>query len=567
MFLPARSVNCVVNSFHRRTNSKYLVHPVNTLKRNLSDESNGSYNVSTPIFYVNAEPHIGHLHSLLVADSLHRFHKLLGAKNTRFSTGTDEHGLKIQKAAQLNEIPPKLFCDNVSKKFQELSSAFDIDCTDFVRTSEERHLKAVNHFWRTLIDKQFIYKSNYEGWYCTSDETFVPTSQIEEVERNGTKVKVSSESGNPVEWVSEENYMFKLSELTEKLSRWLNENPRAIEPSKFHDLVKHYLSQGLPDLSVSRPRSRLSWGIAVPGDETQTIYVWLDALVNYLTVTGYPNPSHDWPFDCHVVGKDIIKFHAIYWPAFLMAADLPLPKKIICHSHWTVDDLKMSKSRGNVVNPFDMRTQYGDEALRYYLLREGVPHMDGGFTQLQLTRFANGELADTFGNLLSRCVGKNINRAQEFPATPPESYFSNDEIQELVTNLKALPEECGNHYSSAYFYKGIEAIMKCLRLANQFVQNEKPWVLAKSPENQGRLQNCIYTALETCRICAILLQPIVPRACSVVLDKLSIPESERLWKNAVDQFKPRSALPLSGTSAVVFKKISEPKSDDSRAHA
>ena len=346
-----------------------------------------------------------------------------------------------------------------------------------------------------------------------------------------------------------------MSAFKDRLLTWLEADPKLIEPEKFYNYTKHLLASEIPDISISRPTSRLKWGIPVPGDATQTIYVWLDALVNYLTVSGYPSQNNMWPIDCHVIGKDIIKFHAIYWPAFLMAASLELPQKYIVHSHWTVDDMKMSKSRGNVIDPFDMAEKYSHEAVRYYLLREGVPHMDGGFTELQLSRFANGELADTLGNLLSRCCAKRVNKHQEIPEMPDEAYFNEREVKVLKDLLNELPEECANHYSSANFNRGIEAIMRCLREANLIVNNEMPWKLAKDETKTDRLNACLSLVLETCRICAILLQPIVPNASKTVLDKLSVDETQRNWSNAEHQFIKKNKQSLSSSEAIVFKKI------------
>lgn len=274
-------------------------------------------------------------------------------------------------------MKPLQFCNEISPKFQKLADAFGINYTSFIRTTSLKHKEAVTHFWETLVERGFIYKSKYEGWYCLSDETFVSDLQTEDVVRDNKTIKVSLESGNPVEWSEEDNYMFKLSAFREELLNWLDSNPCVIEPTKFQTLNRLNIENDLPDISVSRPASRLHWGIPVPGDSSQTIYVWLDALVNYLTVAGYPHDNSYLPIDCHVIGKDILKFHAIYWPAFLLAAGLELPKKYICHSHWMVDGTKMSKSKGNVIDPFKMKERYGVESLRYYLLREGVPHMDG----------------------------------------------------------------------------------------------------------------------------------------------------------------------------------------------
>lgn len=294
--------------------------------------------------------------------------------DTIYSTGTDEHGIKVQRAAEGKNLDPQIFCDQVSCRFQKLCQEFNASNTHFIRTTDANHKEVVQKFWNKLKESGHIYKSKYQGWYCSSDEAFV--TNVEDVTKDGVTKKVSSESGNEVEWIEEENYMFKLSQFQEPLLKWLDTVPPVIIPNSFHSLVKQTVSRGIQDLSISRPSSRLSWAIPVPNDESQTIYVWLDALVNYLTVAGYPD-AKQWPPDLHVIGKDILKFHAIYWPAFLMAVGMEPPRRILCHSHWTISDEKMSKSKGNVVDPFKKALEFSPEGLRYFLLRQGLPDHDG----------------------------------------------------------------------------------------------------------------------------------------------------------------------------------------------
>ncbi|XP_070538863.1 methionine--tRNA ligase, mitochondrial-like isoform X2 [Ptychodera flava] len=435
-----------------------IVHPERNKCRSLSSRNlayrrqrpdiGGSPFITTPIFYVNAVPHIGHLYSATLADTLHRWHRLLGYEDTIFATGTDEHGLKVQQAAARHDKPTKLYCDEVSHKFKELFNECDIQYTDFIRTTEERHYEAVNYFWNKLMSNGYIYEGTYEGWYAVSDEAFLTDSQVKDIrDERGNVIKVSMETGNPVEWTQEKNYMFRLSDFGARLQKWLEDNPNAIKPAKFIGIVQQWIQEGLPDLSVSRQRDRLEWGIPVPGDETQTIYVWLDALVNYLTVCGYPHNTRLWP-GVNLVGKDILKFHAVYWPAFLMAADLPPPRSVLCHSHWTVNGQKMSKSKGNVVDPFEKVKTYTKDGLRYFLMREGVPHSDGDYSDEKVVRYLNAELVDTFGNLLSRCTGKALNPQQIFPAFDETSFppVWNDgcrvrkEDYELIQSMQQLPD-------------------------------------------------------------------------------------------------------------------------------
>ncbi|RWS23740.1 methionyl-tRNA synthetase-like protein, partial [Leptotrombidium deliense] len=493
--------------------------------------TNKPYFVTTPIFYVNAEPHVGHLYTLLVADAMKRFQTMITGKQVLLSTGTDEHGLKvIQRVAESHSLKPIELCDKTSVKFKELCSAFYISNDDFMRTSEQRHKDAVTEFWNKIYRNGFIYKDSYKGWYCSVDEAFVTELNVTEVERDGKIIKVSLESGNPVEWFEEDNYKFALSAFQEKLLKWVLSDPEIVKPNIFYNNLLDELNHGLTDVSVSRPKSRVYWGIDVPGDDTQTIYVWFDALVNYLTFLGYPDNCSIWPPDCQIIGKDILKFHAIYWPAFLMAADMQLPKRIICHSHWLVEDLKMSKSRGNVINPFTVMDKCTSEGLRYYLLRQGVPHSDTSFSEVQLPRYLNAELADNYGNLLSRCLTKTINKQQVYPSTPCVDFFSNGDFKELITSLDSLSDLCKEHYSNANFYLGIEAIMSHLRKSNDFVQKHEPWKLVKCNDKLEKLNAVIYCVCETLRVCSLLLQPIIPVLSNKVLSKLSIPEEERDWK-------------------------------------
>lgn len=323
-------------------------------------------------------PHIGHLYSALITDAVFRYKNLKSSQSTvqgTFTTGTDEHGIKIQQAAQKNNTPVAEYCDQISEKYKSLFRNFDINYTNYIRTTQQRHASAVGQFWTTLQDRGYLYKREYAGYYCVPDETFLTEAQLTTNPKTGEKI--SAESGHPVEWTQEENYMFKLGSVQEGILKWLSHGDR-VHPKKFERILYDFLAEPLPDISVSRPASRVHWGITVPGDDSQTIYVWLNALVNYLTCAGYPKQEMSaWPPALQVIGKDILKFHGIYWPGFLIAADLEPPKQLLCHSHWTVDGQKMSKSKGNVVDPMQRAEQYTTEGLRYFLLREAVLHRDG----------------------------------------------------------------------------------------------------------------------------------------------------------------------------------------------
>lgn len=493
-----------------------------------------SYYITTPVFYVNSSPHIGHVHTLLLADAINIHQRLKLADNkTIFSTGTDEHGIKVQTAAEANNVGYQDLCNQNSKKFRDLFDQYDTTLTDFIRTTDDRHEEAVRSIWNELKSKGFIYKSTYSGWYCESDETFVPDSSVSQKEINGELVHVD-QNENKVVWSQEENYMFRLTDIKDKVLDWLiSEKP--VIPEKFNDdAIRMLRDSEMGDISISRPVKRLKWGIEVPDDASQTVYVWLDALTNYLTIAGYPcevNKLKRWPIDCQVIGKDIIKFHAIYWPAFLSALSLPLPKRLLCHSHWLIDSLKMSKSRGNVVVPSEENKLLTVEGLRYYLLRAGTPHSDTDYSRVQALRRVNAELADTYGNLMSRCCAPAINPDQTIPTQLTNN--ASQPVIEIQQRLIELTGNCEKHYECADFYKGIDDIMSVLRINNALYESTKPWKLvkelclnSKSYEEYSNLQTITFEVL---RICSILLQPIVPRMSSLALDRMDI--RHRSWSD------------------------------------
>ncbi|CAH2059067.1 unnamed protein product, partial [Iphiclides podalirius] len=496
--------------------------------------------ITTPIFYVNAAPHIGHLYTALVADAIQRFEKLTNPDcQVIFSTGTDEHGTKIQQAAAKEKVPLPEYCAKVSNEYRELFKDFDIEYTDFIRTTEERHKTAVCHFWKRLMDRDYIYKANYSGWYSVNDEAFVPETHLRDEVLDGEKVKVSTESGHRVEWTEETNYMFRLSEFRTHLLKWL-ETDGVIRPAKYQQQLRASLERGyLPDLSVSRPASRVPWAIRVPGDEEQSVYVWLDALVNYLTVAGFPDEEamkalgRPWPPDVQVVGKDILKFHGVYWPALVMAGGLHPPRRLLCHAHWTAGGAKMSKSRANVAAPREAPAP--SHALRYLLLREATLLDDANYSETKLVNIANAELADTLGNLVSRCCGAALNPGQRMPALPRRQLAlmrGAAPAHQLLDQLERLPDACHALYSDCQFHKVADEAMRTLRLANQFFESSRPWLLKDRPEERERLDAVLHVAMETLRVCAVLLQPMVPELAARLLFKLRVPEEERSWDHS-----------------------------------
>ncbi|KAL1935512.1 hypothetical protein VTP01DRAFT_4652 [Rhizomucor pusillus] len=499
--------------------------------------------ITTPIYYVNAVPHIGHLYSSVIADTLKRYYALKGF-DAYLCTGTDEHGLKIQQAAAKANKSPQEFCDLVSESFKKLSNVADVSYTTFMRTTEPRHKKAVAALWKALEEKGYIYKGKHEGWYAVSDEAFYADNQVQEIHdpNTGEKMMVAVESGKKVEWTAEENYKFKLSAFQEPLLKWIEANPDAIVPSNRRNEVISWIKGGLEDLSVSRLRSRLDWGIPVPSDPEHTIYVWLDALTNYMTATGYPwvpGQKTEWPADVHVVGKDIVRFHAIYWPAFLMAADLPLPKQILAHAHWTMNKTKMSKSLQNVVDPFPFIETFHADPVRYYLLRDGGLADDGDFSMENFEKRYKKELAGQLGNLVARCTGTAINAAGTAPGRLSNSVRPED--SKLHEMLAALPSTFDAAFEQREFHKALEAVFKMLAEANKHFQDNQPWVLAKSGEDNERLNTIIHYAIESCRVAGILLQPVMPTKMDKLLGRLGVPKYQRLLSDAsVEQREPRS---------------------------
>ncbi|GFY43883.1 methionine--tRNA ligase, mitochondrial [Trichonephila inaurata madagascariensis] len=504
------------------------------LSNQLSYRAFGSKSVfvSTPIFYVNGAPHIGHMQSCLYADAFARIQRLQG-KNVVFSTGTDEHGLKVQQAASAMKKNPEEYCMHMSSKFEELFRNSDISFTHFIRTTDKEHKGIVQDFWRKLDENGHIKKGRYEGWYSVTDEAYVPLSQVKEIKEGSTIKMVSNETGSEVEKMSEENYLFNLPHFQKDLLYWLSKD--VIKPVMFLEDIKRWIHEDLHNVSISRPRSRLSWGIPVPDDDSQVIYVWLDALVNYLTVGHCAENNLVWPVDCHIIGKDILKFHAIYWPAFLIAAGYEPPKKIFCHSHWTVNYEKMSKSKGNVIDPVSLMEKYSCDGFRYFLLRASVPTSDTNYSEVKIHRMVNAELADTLGNLLSRSCAMALNPNQVFPRFYHHSLdkLKDFKVEELIKNTSDLPEKVQKYFLDGYFYKGIDCIMASLRDANTFMQSCEPWILVKKNDEQSKetLSTALHVILEVLRISGILLQPVIPNLSNKLLTKLQVSNENRSWLN------------------------------------
>ena len=475
-----------------------------------------NYYITTPIYYPSAKPHMGHAYSSIIADFFARFKKIDGF-NVYFLTGTDEHGLKIQRAAENKGLDTLEFCNEISQTFRDLSKTLNLTNTDFIRTTEERHKLSVQSLWKELEKNDDIYLSKYSGWYSVSDEAFYTDDEIEEVE--GNKQAISSKS--PVEWMDEESYFFRLSKWEKSLLEYYQKNPDFISPPSKKNEVISFVKSGLKDLSVSR--KSFSWGIQVPGNKNHVIYVWLDALTNYLSALNYPNTKDPlfkkfWPATIHLIGKDILRFHAVYWPAFLMAAKIPLPKIIYGHGWILSGDEKMSKSKGNILDPIEIIDKYGIDPLRYYLIKEVSFGNDGNISQERLEFCINSDLANNFGNLCQRVTAFAFKNCEG--KIPHEIKFESSDLKVLdkfKSNLDLIRKKIDKQDVNFY----IDFIVNSLFETNKYFNDHEPW---KKKDNLVRLNTIVYTSLEIIRKISYMLYPIIPQSALNALKIFEIGE-------------------------------------------
>ncbi len=481
-----------------------------------------NYYITTPIYYPSAKPHMGHAYSSIIADFFARFKRIDGFK-VYFLTGTDEHGLKIQRAAEKKGVEPLAFCDEISKTFKNLSKTLNLTNNDFIRTTESRHKKSVQYLWEELKKNDDIYLSKYSGWYSVSDEAFYNEDEIEDLDNK--KVAISSKS--PVEWVDEESYFFRLSKWEKPLLEFYEKNPDFISPASRKNEVISFVKSGLKDLSVSR--KSFSWGIKVPNDNEHVIYVWLDALTNYISALNYPNKDDElykkfWPASVHLIGKDILRFHAIYWPAFLLAAKITPPKKVYGHGWILSNEEKMSKSKGNILDPLEIIKQYGLDPLRYYLIKEVSFGNDGNISQERLEDCINSDLANNFGNLCQRVSAFAIKNCDS--KVPEKIKFENDDIKildEYSKNLNNLRSEIDNQNINFY----IDYIVNRLFEANKYFNDQEPW---KKKDDKTRLNTIVYTTLEIVRRVTFLLYPIIPQSSLKALKIFNLEEKDVIFE-------------------------------------
>ncbi len=479
--------------------------------------------ITTPIYYVNDNPHIGHAYTTLACDVVARF-KRLDDYDVMFLTGTDEHGQKVQMAAEKAGISPKDFTDKVSKNLEYLARKirFSHDC--FIRTTEARHYESCQKIWRRLMDRGNITLSSYSGWYSVRDEAFFAENEL---------VNGVAPTGAPVEWVEEPSYFFNLSKWQQPLLDFYETHPDFVAPESRFNEIKRFVEGGLNDLSISR--TTFDWGVPVPNDQEHVMYVWLDALTNYITATNWNNKEQNqfdkwWPADLHMVGKDILRFHAVYWPAFLMAAELPLPKRVFAHGWWTNEGQKISKSLGNVINPIALIEEYGLDQIRYFMMREVPFGRDGDFSKTALINRINSDLANDLGNLAQRVLSiifKNLD--SKIPSIPEdlqkEDHFLLNKLKELPNNVRVLINEQS-------FHEALRIIWHVIAEANRYVDKQAPWSLKKTDFN--RMSEVLGVLVEVLRGVCLILQPFMPDASEKLLDQIKVSPEERLFSSLTD---------------------------------
>jgi len=502
--------------------------------------------ITTPIYYPSAKPHMGHAYSSIIADFFARFKKIDGFE-VHFLTGTDEHGMKIQRSAEKQNIDTLEFCNEISKTFRDLSKILNLSNTDFIRTTEERHKKSVQHLWNELEKNDDIYLSKYSGWYSVSDEAFYTDEEIEEVD----DVKRSISSKSTVEWIEEESYFFRLSKWEKPLLNYYQSHPNFISPESRKNEVISFVKGGLKDLSISR--KSFSWGIKVPNNNEHVIYVWLDALTNYISALNYPNTNSKlfkdfWPASVHLIGKDILRFHAVYWPAFLLAAKIKLPLKVYGHGWILSGDEKMSKSKGNILDPIEIIKKYGLDPLRYYLIKEVSFGNDGNISQERLEDCINSDLANNFGNLCQRVTAFAIKNCNGLISNDIE--FKNEDLiilNKYKDNLKNIRDKIDNQDINFY----INNIINSLFEANKYFNDQEPW---NKKDDLKRLNTIIYTTLEIVRKISFLLYPIIPSSSLKALKIFDLNENDiSLSSIENNEFLPKGSK--INKIDILFKKV------------
>jgi methionyl-tRNA synthetase len=468
--------------------------------------------ITTPLYYVNASPHLGGTYTTLVADTIARYKRMMGF-DVKLLSGTDEHGQKIERAARQQGVRPQELADRVAARYQDLWKLLGVEYDEFIRTTERRHDISVAELYTRAKANGYVYKGTYSGWYCVSDEAYAPES-------DPTTPVPCPDCGRPTEWFSEESYFFKLSEFQDRLLELYEKNPTFIRPESRRNEIISFVKGGLKDMSISR--KTLKWGIPLPDDPTHVFYVWFDALNGYLSGIGFKTDdakfSKYWPVDTHLVGKDILRFHTVYWPAFLMAAGVETPKSVFGHGWWLSKDVKMSKSRGNVMDPFVLNEVFGSELLRYYLLREMVFGQDCNFALDAIIQRYNSDLANDLGNLLSRTLAMiSKYRAGRIPA--PGAAVGDAEVRELAARVIDSHRKNFDDYN---FSRGLENVWELISRVNKYIVENEPWAIAEKPSEAKKLDSVLFHAAEALRLIAALVAPVIPKTAQSLWEQLGL---------------------------------------------
>jgi methionyl-tRNA synthetase len=515
--------------------------------------------ITTAIPYANGAPHIGHAYERIATDAIQRFMRLDG-RDTLFVTGMDEYGLKVQQTASRQGLTPQAFVDRIAAEFEAMGELLNARADDVVRTTEPRHARAVQEIWRRMAANGDIYLSTYSGWYSVRDEAYFDESELSQ----GPDATKLAPSGAPAEWVEEESWFFRLSAYADRLLAHYQAHPEFVTPEKHLNEIVAFVRRGLSDLSISR--TAFGWGVPVPDDPKHVMYVWVDALTNYLTATGFPGEgprSKYWPADAHVIGKDITRFHAIYWPAFLMSAGIPVPRQIVVHGFLFNRGEKMSKSVGNVVSPADLVAAYGLDPLRYFFLREVPFGQDGNYSHEAIVNRMNADLANDIGNLAQRSlsmIARNCGGRVPDPSGAPPA----PEDLALIGRADTLVGEARRQMESFLIHLYVGAVFDVVAEANRYFANAEPWRLARS--DPARMRLVLYVTIEALRVCAIVLQPVMPGSMAKLLDLIGVPADQRTFAaletnaagrlGAPPRLEPGRALPA---PTPVFPRYVEPE--------
>ena len=478
--------------------------------------------ITTAIPYANGAPHIGHAYERIATDAIQRFMRLDG-RDTLFVTGMDEYGLKVQQTAAREGLTPQAFVDRVAEEFEAMGEMLNARADDIVRTTQPRHARAVQEIWRRMAANGDVYLSTYTGWYSVRDEAYFDESEL----TPGPDATKLAPSGAPVEWVEEESWFFRLSAYADKLLAHYEAHPEFITPEKYRNEIVAFVRRGLADLSISR--TAFAWGVPAPDDPKHVVYVWVDALTNYITATGFPDDgprAKFWPADAHVIGKDITRFHAVYWPAFLMSAGLPLPKQIVVHGFLFSRGEKMSKSVGNVVSPASLVSAYGLDPVRYFFLREVPFGQDGNYSHEAIVNRMNADLANDIGNLAQRSLSMIARNCAASVPDPREAEPAPEDLA-MLAKADALIETARRHMESFLIHLYVGAVFDVVAETNRYFAAAEPWRLAKT--DPARMRLVLYVTVETLRIAAILLQPIMPGSMGKLLDLLAAPVQSRTF--------------------------------------